>query len=410
MAYARETRRLLFELQPLHGSDPFAAWPLVEVQGLALAVRDLLASRLGGDAQVERFVIGRSAGAADTPRRLRILPLPSIGGRHTDPAIRRVAVELPPDCPITAAEVVWALGGQSLDAVNPDTGEVTPTRLLTPASDRSMLGHYGVGERAARLWRTVTPAALPEGAGRRRIDPQRLREGAPGEAKGGAERETEERRAVDAVLQALRHAQVSTAAVKVRVQREPFAAKGARAEAFAPGGRFPKTRLWHVEVDFAEPVSGALAIGDGRFCGLGIMAPERRARRQDLFGFEVASDRPIARDDSADLLQAVRRALMGRARDTFALPLFSGHAPDGSPARSGHHRHAYLALTQDPLALWIAAPWRVDRSWPPTSDQRRDFAAVVDGLSSVRAGRLGVLALRGRDAHTGGGVCVPDAS
>ena len=59
----------------------------------------------------------------------------------------------------------------------------------------------------------------------------------------------------------------------IRVQREPFEANGERAETFAEGKRFSKHRLWHVEIEFHEGIPGPLVIGDGRFLGLGIMAP-----------------------------------------------------------------------------------------------------------------------------------------
>ncbi|GAB4122352.1 MAG: hypothetical protein Kow001_20390 [Acidobacteriota bacterium] len=59
----------------------------------------------------------------------------------------------------------------------------------------------------------------------------------------------------------------------VRVQREPFEHNGARVEPFAEGTRFDKHRLWHVEIEFREPVIGPLVLGDGRFLGLGLMAP-----------------------------------------------------------------------------------------------------------------------------------------
>jgi CRISPR-associated protein Csb2 len=59
----------------------------------------------------------------------------------------------------------------------------------------------------------------------------------------------------------------------VVVQREPFQSHGARAEVFAPATRFAKERLWHVAIKFAEPVQGPLVLGDGRFLGLGVLAP-----------------------------------------------------------------------------------------------------------------------------------------
>ncbi len=192
------------------------------------------------------------------------------------------------------------------------------------------------------------------------------------EVKGGKERAGEECRAVDAVAQALRHTGVSARPSCVRVQREPFEAKGARAEAFAAPPRFAKERLWHVEIAFAEPLSGPLILGDGRYLGLGLMAPAVEARR-DVLVFGLARDARIANADRTELLQAVRRALMALARrdDGSVSPLFSGHETDGAKAGSGHHRHIFLAAVdrdRDGFVdeVVIAAPW--------ACDHRRDVA------------------------------------
>ena len=402
VAYARPPEHRLFELRPAEGDAAFAPWPLEDAYGLAVAVRDRLAERLGvGETMTERFVVGRSAGPADGGRRVRILPLPSIGSRHTDPRIRRVLVELPPECPVALAEVDWALAGQNLIRSHEGTGVVLTDALLVPANDESMAHHYGVG-RLARTWRSVTPMALPEGAARRRIDPDRLAADERAEAKSGEERAREEAWAASAVLQALRHAGVVAPVEAVRVQREPFYPKGLRAEAFAAAERFRKDRLWHAEVRFEQAVAGPLILGDGRFCGLGLMSPkvERPAeveRPADLFAYSMTSDRPISAADRPGLLQAVRRSLMARARDAHCLPLFSGHEADGAPARSGQHRHAYLALTGGhALTLWVVAPWCVDCTWKPTPSDRRAFRDVAETLSIVRAGGLGMIALRAR--------------
>jgi hypothetical protein len=72
----------------------------------------------------------------------------------------------------------------------------------------------------------------------------------------------------------------------IRVQREPFEAKGQRAEAFAASPRIAKERLWHVEIAFVQPVHGPLLIGDGRYLGLGLMAPVRRT--EGVFAFSIA--------------------------------------------------------------------------------------------------------------------------
>ena len=165
-------------------------------------------------------------------------------------------VGVPPDCPIAAADIAWAFSGLALD-FDPETGEVPDEgATLVTANDRAMLDHYGVENprRRRASGAPSRPPRLPERAARRRIDPHRMRE----EAKGGAERLREHAAAEWAVRQALRHAGIVASAQTIRVQREPFEAKGQRAEAFAPGTRFAKERLWHVEIAFAEPVPGPL--------------------------------------------------------------------------------------------------------------------------------------------------------
>jgi CRISPR-associated protein Csb2 len=159
---------------------------------------------------------------------------------------------------------MWAFSGLALSTRHMSL----PDAVLIAATDNSMLRNY---EREDVRWRTVTPAALPEVAKRRRIDPARR---GP-EGKTGAERGAEQQRAAREVIQALRHAELPTAVEMIRVQREPFEANGERVEAFAPGTRFQKERLWHVEITFNERVPGPLLIGDGRYYGLGLMAPFR---------------------------------------------------------------------------------------------------------------------------------------
>src|SRR5262249_35673806 len=155
------------------------------------------------------------------------------------------------------------------ELVDPETGELYV--ILTPSEDESMLPHYGVGERGFRVWRSVTPVALPDSAIRRRIEPNRM----PPDTKSGFERGAEQKRVGMALIQSLHFAGIRAWVDSIRVQREPFEANGDRVEAFAEGTRFAKERLWHTEITFNEPITGPLVIGDGRFLGLGIMAPAR---------------------------------------------------------------------------------------------------------------------------------------
>jgi CRISPR-associated protein Csb2 len=393
VAYDSRPTRLLFNLV-----GETASWRLDRIVELTERVRDAAAQRLKDKRpdeadKIRNAVVGRrDADEADKAARVRITPLPSIGHQHADHAIRRILVEIPPNCPLRADDVEWAFSGLLLVS---DQGEIL--RELAAAAERGMLAHYGVEHAApARLWRTIIPAALPQQAARRRIDPARRR----AEAKGGAERAEEQGKAVSAVIQALRHVGVLARPLTVRVQREPFEAKGARAEAFAPGTRFAKERLWHIEIAFAEAVCGPLILGDGRYLGLGLMAPVKDAWR-DMVVFSLPADACVAVADRGDLLRAVRRALMALSRDNKGNvpPLFAGHEPDGAPAKSGRHRHVFLACTDSDgdgriERLIVAAPWACDRSALPGWGEHAEFDRVVASLKAVRAGRLGVIPLR----------------
>lgn len=274
VAYDCPPTRQVFELRSRTGQASVVAWPLARVVALAQTVRDGAAARLKEAfpeqaPQVDKCLVGRKAdGRDDAPKaaRVRILPLPSIGHDHADHAVRRILVEVPGECLLRSDDVFWAFSG--LEHTNPDSG---PDFVLTPAAEASMLRWYGMSGPGHVRWRTVTPAALPAVATRRRIEPARR----VAEAKRGAERAGEQQRAAGEVIQALRHAELPTGVVTIRVQREPFEANGERVETFSPGTRFSKERLWHVEVVFQEPVSGPLVIGDGRYTGLGILAPVR---------------------------------------------------------------------------------------------------------------------------------------
>ncbi len=395
--------QLVFELRARTRTGEFFAWPLDEIVRLVETVRDSAAKALSDAlpdqrACIERVFIGRGASEADKGCRIRILPLPSIGHVHAERSIRRLLVEVPPDCPLAARDIAWAF--TAWVPHDGETGEPTGWQLVeieAQAGERyaKMPSHYGIGSEAFRRWRTVTPAALPASAGRRRIDPARIRE----EAKSGCERADEESRAAAAVCQALRHSAIVTPAHTIRVQREPFEAKGARAEAFAPGTRFSRHALWHVEIAFAAPVSGPLVIGDGRYLGLGIMTPVKAAPAIHAY----ASSTAMSADLAPQLAGALRRAVMARVRDALGkgpdegLPLFfSGHETDGRPANREHHAHLFFAVEPGPSArLLILAPHIVLRRAPDGKEaaQLRTLDMALAGFSSLKAGSAGILEL-----------------
>ena len=390
IAYDSPPQRLLFDLRASSSNTTFAPWSFTRAAALVEILRNAAAKRLkegltGEEAKIDRIIMGRNATEADKATRVRILPLPSIGHRHADRAIRRVLVEIPPNCPVRPDDIAWGFSGQPVE-VDATTGEILS--VLVPADERGMLQHYGI-EGDARdgfhVWRTVTPIALPVRRAGGRI--------------GGRQRAKSETAVAAAVRKALRHSGVPARVAAVRVQREPFEERGARVDEFAAPERLAARGLHHIEITFAKVVRGPLIIGDGRYVGLGLMAPTRHVWR-DVMIFPLPPDPGIAIADTATLLHAVRRALMSLARngEDVVPRLFSGHELDSAPARSGRHEHIFLAcadLDGDGRIdrLVVAAPWACDHTMRARQEDRIGFDRVVSSLQEVRAGRLGVIRL-----------------
>jgi CRISPR-associated protein Csb2 len=207
----------------------------------------------------------------------------------------------------------------------------------------------------------------------------------------------EQARAGAAVCQALRHAGVRTGVEAIRVQREPFDANGARVEAFAGGTRFAKERLWHVEVAFEAPVSGPLVIGDGRFLGLGVMAPLATTKGIHVLVIESGL---IGAPDPEPIARALRRAVMARVQAVLGdrpLPaFFSGHDSSGGPARAAKSSHLALLCDLPRSRLIIVAPHALDRR-EPTREEWNHLAVLdeaLQGMRELRAGPAGRLVLR----------------
>lgn len=399
VAYESPPSRRVYELRDSTSEASFGVWPLARASRLVVLLRDGAAERLrqalaDRRAEIERVLIGRKADGSHngpTSLRVRIVPLSSIGHHHADRGIRRVMVEVPAGCPLRADDVHWAFSG--LELVDQETGEVLDL-ILTPSADETMLAHYGTTDRiGSRVWRTVTPAALPDAARRRRIEPSRV----VAEAKDGAERAGEQARAAAAVTQALRHAEVRAHVEAVHVQREPFEGKGERVEAFAPGTRFAKERLWHVEITFNAPITGPLVIGDGRFLGLGVMAPVQRSQGVHAF---VVEGGLAATPQATEVTRALRRAVMARMQEVLGrsaiLPtFFTGHERDGSPAQT--ERCPHLTFVFDPASarLLIIAPHVLGQRAPTGEEVRhlRDLDTAMTEFCELRAGSSGRLML-----------------
>jgi CRISPR-associated protein Csb2 len=398
LAYESPPTRHVFELRSTLDSERRVAWPLVGASSLVVAAREAARARLSAAMpnrthEIDRHLVGRKpdgSNAAPAESRVRIIAIPSIGMHYADRAIRRVLIEVPASCPLRSEDVRWAFSGAEL--FDPQTGEVKDV-LLSPSADDDMLRHYGVGARA-RVFRSVTPLVLPEEGKRRRIEPTRKLT----EAKSGLERVLEMSGARAAVVQALRHAGVSAPAESIRLQREPFDGSGSRVEPFAEGTRFEKERLWHVEIAFGVPIEGPLLLGDGRFLGLGLMAPARDVV-PGAYAFAI-TDGLAGQPEPLEVARALRRAAMARVQATLGTgerlaPFFSGHAEDGAPVRRSRSSHLSFAFEPDLRRLLILAPHIVERRAPTPQelDHLRTLDAALEGFCELPAGHAGVFSL-----------------
>ncbi len=390
VAYNAPPDRLVFALRGHDAQGGFAPRRLDKAATLVTEARNQAAQRLcevmpGWTGDVARYLIGQGATNADKPARVRILPLPSIGHDHADMMIRRLAVYVPQSCPLRTDDLAWAFAQvvwRSAD--NAALGE------LQSMENDSMTKFY---ERSGLHWQSVTPLALAT-MQRRRIDPARTRK----EIKGADERAREESHAAQAVRQALRHANICVSPTAVHVQREPFDERGERAETFSVNTRFPEKALWHVSITFAEPVTGPLLLGNGRYTGLGLMRPT--CPIPGVLAFMI--DRGLVDDTEPALVaRAARRAMLARVQDSLPQGqnisrYVSGHEDDGGPARSGDHRHITIVPDLPRKRLLFIAPNLLQRNkvkWREIAGDHARLERALDSMSILRAGKAGYLTL-----------------
>jgi len=383
--YESPPLRMLFEIKNAEDANCYATTPLCKALVLTEALRDAAAERLRAalpecSGEIDQALIGRRVeGRPRLPaeQRARLIVLPSIGHRHVDRGIRRLLVEIPRAAPIPAEDLLWAFSGLRL--VGP-----AGTKILVLRSDeQSMLRHYGLNsDESYRTWRSVTPLALVA-AGR----------GRKAKKEAGAKGLLTQAQAERAIRAALRHAGVQGRISSLRLQREPFEGKGARAESFAPGARFPARSLWHTELVFAEGLPGPLVLGDGRFLGLGLLAPVSQPALALVFKILSGQKRRAPHE----LARALRRAVMARYQMHIGarkkLPaMVSGHEEDGRPTTQPHLTFLY---DRGGERLLVIPPFRRDHRQPDGPERRcwSTVQAALADFSDLRAGSCGRLTL-----------------
>ena len=382
VTYEQAPFRRLYVLESPDRPGRMVTWPLERVVTLIEKVREGVIARLlraADPGQIPSVAMRQALRGArpgeprlvDALDRVRFVPMPSFGHVHADREIRRLLVEVPTRCPLPADDVFWAIG-----ALQVDERDKEPLAVLRPADETTdkHLRHYGVHGHASPHWRSVTPLVLPSHFG--------ARDGS------ATTRRRRERYLAKALRAALRHAGWTGLGVpQVQFQREPFATHEERAESFARGTRFDPDRLLHVRLTLDTAVHGPLVLGDGRFVGLGLMAPEESYAG----AWRVRCAPWPDQADPRQLARAVRRAVMARfqaQQPGESLPTWvSGHEPDGRPADRARSGHLYFVADKTDRALVILAPHCVEgRS--PTEHETRHLATLESALAGFRSLRF----------------------
>lgn len=370
----------------------FFPWPLNKALTLIEQVRDKAADRLNEAlpdkaGTIDRLLIGRNANADDKQRRVRLIPIPSIGHEHADSSIRRLLVSVPSACPLPFGDITWAFSGLTIDTKSTDR------MTLIAADDISMLRHYAMeaGE-SYRIWRSITPVALSLNAKQRQDELKNK----IAEAKPGSGRAIEEEYARIAVLDALRHEGLPTRVDDIHVQREPFFKNGDRSDTFATG-RFRKKDLWHVKIHFTHPAEGMMVIGNGRYLGLGLMAPHKQAISTLTYYIEEGLAQKARPDE---LTRAFRRAVMARVQSHLGNrplpPFFTGHDTDSQPLRRGNHQHLAFIADLPRKRLLIIPPHTLEQREPDRKEREEylpSLDSAMEGFSRLYAGHSGMLSL-----------------
>lgn len=253
------------------------------VPELTRAVRDLCGSDLGG---------------------AKVVPLPTIGGRHADGMVRRVGLIVPPSARAGALL-------RKIDSQFVDVGGIGRFQIASvPDSDGVRMSYC----HKSRVWRSVTPL---EAGG-----------------CGGRDRQG----AADLVAREMGARGLQDSLLSIRLDKVPDRAGLRRLPGAAP--------LWYAEIEFKRALDGPLTAGTGTDRGNGVLAP---AQMPDVAYYAVLGRRPSVADTVA-VAGAMRDAVTskaGRLRDGWLSPYLSGRDGRGRPLRDNHAQAYWLPVDND---------------------------------------------------------------
>ncbi len=259
-----------FILRPLDKDSGYAAFPATRAVCVAAMLRHATCEAAKGDLDPSgwrtnewslRFVAGHGPEGSpkrrtkdDSHPRFSYLPLPSIGHRHADGLIRRVIIAEPfGGDGGDGRSARWAaqrLAGAVLQ--DEDRGPVARLEPveLDEAEFAQVFRLYAArsSQEAGATWVSVTPVILPGYDDNKPAKRERL------------------------LLDCLRHAGIDPTAVASMQSRRSGWNPGVTAplSSFKRPNYLKHLPAVHVRLAFSRPISGPLAIGAGRHCGLGI--------------------------------------------------------------------------------------------------------------------------------------------
>lgn len=223
------------------------AWHATRGKQVAAMVRHALDTHVAPE---HRGYATGHADSADLDARLSWVPLPSLGHRHVDGRIRRLAILGPIGEALDSVRFRESVNAVRAVQLTADDGtQVVGLMRETDVLSGAIKPYFG----ESTTWHSVTPVILPGRTSR------------GGKQKGKFDR----RKAEKLIVQAVQGAGLPLP-IDFHYQTAPFERAGDRATAYQPLNRMEGFTRLHVKLTFAEPVAGPLVLGVGRHYGLGL--------------------------------------------------------------------------------------------------------------------------------------------
>jgi CRISPR-associated protein Csb2 len=245
------------------GSRPLSS----RTTDIARALRAALLEQ-HGEKGMPATLSGHKENGPTNQAHVAFVPLPFVGHEHADGAVMGCALVLPRQLPRTDRETLlrlvakWEKERSTRGNLTLAGGSLPPFIIRRADVSAKVALDPSRWCRASTRFVTATPIALDK-------NPGNLRSNQDGTARKAA------LEAQQTISEACRHV-VGVRPVSVEVSLAPLLPGAQHVRQFLPWpgrpGRTPRVRV-HADIRFAEPVSGPLLLGAGRYFGLGLCLP-----------------------------------------------------------------------------------------------------------------------------------------